>query len=216
MSEPILTVQNLTVRYDRDDVIRDFSLSIAPGECVAVVGPNGSGKTTLLRALSGHLLPASGRVRFFGQDISRLPPWRRSLMGLVHVLEGGRVFPSMSVEENLRVCVPGDRTDVHRRLKSIWEEFPDLAESSMRYRPASALSGGERQLLVLARAELLQPKLLLLDSPFLGIGARFRGAIRSHILTTNAELQRAVLLVDHDLPIVDEVAHRRITLSLEG
>lgn len=212
MSVPLLTVENLCVRYGRDDVIRGLSLTVAPGECVAVVGPNGGGKTTLLRAISGHILPASGCVRFLGRDITRLPPWRRVQMGLVHVLEGGRVFPSLTVEENLLAGTPGDSSKVREGLDLVWTQFPDLARPSMRERPASALSGGECQMLVLARATLLQPKLLLLDSPFLGVGARFREIIRARIAGIRADPGRSVLLVEHDLPVVAELAQRRITL----
>jgi branched-chain amino acid transport system ATP-binding protein len=213
MNDPILAIDNLCVRYGRDEIIRNFSLRIQQGECVAIVGANGCGKTTLLRTISGHIQLFSGSIHFFGKNINRLPPWRRTRMGLIHVLEGAHVFPSMTVEENLLVGIRGNRAETRNRLESVLTRFPDLANPTMRSRPAAVLSGGERQMLVLARAILLQPKLLLLDSPFLGVGARFRSTILTRIAEISADTTQSVLLVEHDLPIVSELAHRRVNLS---
>lgn len=213
MSEQILGIDNLCVHYGHDAIIRNFSLSVAQGECVAIVGANGCGKTTLLRTISGHIRPYSGYIRFLGQGINRMSPWRRARMGLVHVLEGAHIFPSMSVEENLRLNIRGNKAFVQDMLESIWAQFPDISDQTMRDRPASVLSGGERQMLVLAQAILLQPKLLLLDSPFLGVGARFRNVIQKHIAEISSDPNRSVLLVDHDIPIINELAQRHVNLS---
>lgn len=208
-----LEVQELHVRLGNQDVLRGVSLSLAAGECVAVVGPNGSGKTTLLRAISGLVRPArKSRILLQGRDVSELAPWVRARFGLAHVLEGARVFPSMSVLGNIVVGSTMPAADRERRLERVCEMLPGLSELIAENRSAATLSGGEREMVVLARAAVADSSVILLDSPFLGAGPRFRDAVGQLTAKWCEGPNTALLLVDHDLSMVRRVATRVLQL----
>ena len=157
----MLEVEHIEVRYGQAIAVAGVSLRVAPGAWVAVIGANGAGKTSLLRAIVG-LIPHRGRTRLDGQDISTLPAWGRQRRGFGYVPEGRQVFPGMTVEENLRVGgFVKPEAEVRQGLEMAYALFPRLADRHRQL--ASSLSGGEQQMLALARALMTRPRLLLVD-----------------------------------------------------
>jgi branched-chain amino acid transport system ATP-binding protein len=166
---PVLEVRNIKVGYGPIKAIRDCSLEIGAGETVAVVGANGAGKTTLLRAISRMIPVEAGDIRFGGEVIAGRPTHALARAGLLHVPEGRGVMPSLSVWENIRISWEVRPTTVafEAALALVFERFPRLAERKAQR--AGTLSGGEQQMLALARAIANPPKLLLIDEPSLGL-----------------------------------------------
>ncbi|MBL8805552.1 MAG: ABC transporter ATP-binding protein [Rhodospirillales bacterium] len=164
----LLEVHGLVTRYGRIEALKGVDLAVAEGELLALVGGNGAGKTTLLRTISGVQPAASGRIRFAGEDISRLPAARRVRLGIAQVPEGRQVFGPMSVADNL---VLGGHTrtkaEIAEGIERAYTMFPILAER--RLQAAGTLSGGQQQMLAIARALMARPRLLLLDEPSMGL-----------------------------------------------
>ena len=165
----ILRVESLYSGYGELPVLEDIRFEVGRGEIVSVVGANGAGKTTLLLTISGHLRAHSGSVHFDGQDMSRLPAHEAAEHGLVMVPEGGRLFPFMTVLENLELGAYHKKARAHmaQSMDEVLTLFPILAER--RTQLAGRLSGGERQMCAVARAMMAMPKLLMLDEPSLGL-----------------------------------------------
>jgi branched-chain amino acid transport system ATP-binding protein len=157
----MLEVDGIEVRYGQAVAVAGVSLRVPPGAWVALIGANGAGKTSLLRAVLG-LIPHRGRTRFDGEDISRLPAWERQRRGFGYVPEGRQIFPEMTVDENLRVGgFVKPEAEVRRGLERSYTMFPRLGER--RSQLAGRLSGGEQQMLALARSLMIRPRLLLVD-----------------------------------------------------
>lgn len=165
----MLEVENITCRYAKVSAVRSVSLSVREGELVTLIGANGAGKTTTLRAISGLVPPVEGSIRFDGVDITRASARTILHLGIAHCPEGRRVFPYMSVEENLEMgCyLRRDRDRIASDLRRIFERFPVLEER--RKQPAGTLSGGEQQMLAIGRALMSRPRLVLFDEPSLGL-----------------------------------------------
>ena len=165
----MLTLSDLRCEYGKVAAVRGLSLEVKKGELVSLIGANGAGKTTTLRAISGIVRAAGGRIEFEGQDITRASPRRVLEMGIAHCPEGRRVFPYMSVRENLEMgCfLRRDRSGIESDFERIFERFPVLAER--RGQVAGTLSGGEQQMLAISRALMSRPKLALFDEPSLGL-----------------------------------------------
>jgi branched-chain amino acid transport system ATP-binding protein len=165
--EPLLQVTGLSSGYGKITILRGIDLTMGPGEVVALLGPNGAGKTTLLRAVSG-LLPWSGSVRFAGHDLFGASARETVQAGLVHVIEGHRVFTQLAVQDNLLLAgydLPrGERA---ARVEEVLELFPEIA--AKRYERAAALSGGQQQILAVAQGLVRRPRLLMLDEPSAGL-----------------------------------------------
>jgi branched-chain amino acid transport system ATP-binding protein len=165
----VLTVEGLECRYGKVAAVRDLSLEVRKGELVSLIGANGAGKTTTLKAISGVLAPSLGRIIFEGEDITRAPARRVLELGIAHCPEGRRVFPYMTVSENLEMgCyLRKDRAGIEADLKRLYERFPVLRDR--RAQAAGTLSGGEQQMLAISRALMSRPKLVMFDEPSLGL-----------------------------------------------
>ncbi len=163
----VLEVENLFSGYGRIEALHGVSLNLAQGELVALVGANGAGKTTLLRSISGLLASKSGRVSLMGNDISQTLPERRVELGLAQVLEGRQVFGPLSIQDNLRLGAFSIREGTEERLQEMYQLFPVLEEK--KHLAAGTLSGGQQQMLAIARALMSKPKVLLLDEPSMGL-----------------------------------------------
>ena len=166
-TDSVLDVTNLVAGYGRIEVLRQVNLRLARGELVALVGANGAGKTTLLRAISGLLPTKAGSVTLLGQDITRAAPDARVRAGLAQVLEGRQVFGPLTVQDNLRLGAYTQRAEAEQRLQQMYELFPVLGEK--RRSAAWTLSGGQQQMLAMARALMSRPQVLLLDEPSMGL-----------------------------------------------
>ena len=165
----MLELRGVTAGYGHFTALWDVSLTVQRGEAVAVVGPNGAGKTTLLRVLSGLIPPRAGEFRFEGESLAGRPAHEVVARGIAHVPEGRRLFPALTVADNLRMgaYLPAARAAFRESLERVYALFPVLAER--RHQRAGSLSGGEQQMLAIARALMSRPKLILLDEPSLGL-----------------------------------------------
>jgi branched-chain amino acid transport system ATP-binding protein len=165
----VLKVEGLVCRYGKVAAVRELSMEVSRGELVALIGANGAGKTTTLKAISGVGGASAGRIEFLGEDIARATPKRILELGLAHCPEGRRVFPYMSVLENLEMgaYLSSDRVQIATDLERLFERFPILHER--RHQAAGTLSGGEQQMLAISRALMSRPKLVLFDEPSLGL-----------------------------------------------
>lgn len=208
-----LVVEGLSGGYDRFDVIHDISFRVARGEAVALLGPNGAGKTTVLRAIMGLLKHRRGTVRIDGTDVTGLPPHRISRGLAAMVPEGRRLFVGQSVEDNLRLGGLRTRTDRGRTqelLQSVYDLFPVVER--YRQREATALSGGEQQMVAIGRAMMADPSLMLLDEPSLGL-APLAIADLTAALQRLRERDASILLVEQRVDIALEVCDRIYVLS---
>jgi branched-chain amino acid transport system ATP-binding protein len=192
----VLSVSGLEVRYGGLRALDGVSLDVAEGEFVTIVGPNGAGKTTLMKAISGSVAPAAGRVAYRGEDVGALPSHARARRGIAHVPEGRKVFPTLTVLENLEMGSfrPGARPRRAERLETVFGLFPVLRER--RAQLAGSLSGGEQQMVAIGRGLMAQPDLLLLDEPSQGLGPRIVEGIFEAIATIRRQRRLTILLVE--------------------
>jgi len=204
MTAPVLELDGLTAGYGRTTVLRDVSLTVAPGEVVALLGPNGAGKTTLLRAAAGLLQPRAGAVRVAGDDVSGRTPAARARHGLCLIPEGRGVFGDLTVRENLRLLTPPWERGAD--LAPVLEAFPVLEERLTQR--AGSMSGGQQQMLALARCWLARPKVVLLDEVSMGLAPRIVDEIFVALAKLAADGVALVLVeqyVDRALQIADQV-----------
>jgi len=214
----LLAVQDLVTAYGSVEALHGISFHVDDGEIVALLGANGAGKTTTLRTISGLLRPRAGEVRFAGERIDTRPAHEIVRLGLTHVPEGRWIFTLLTVEENLRLGAYAERRVSREALDRVFTQFPRLAER--RRQLAGTLSGGEQQMLAMARALMTRPRLLLLDEPSMGLApVLVRG-----IFQTIAEINRqgtTVLLVEQNANAALRLARRAYVLetgriALEG
>jgi branched-chain amino acid transport system ATP-binding protein len=207
----LLKVEELDCRYGLLQAVRGVSFEVAQGEIVALIGANGAGKTTLLRAIAGAHRPHAGNVNFDGEDVTRVRAHRRVARGIALVPEGRRLFPTLTVEENLRVAAAGNRRG-RWNVHAVLEAFPLL--QARRNMPAATLSGGEQQAVAIGRALMSNPRLLLLDEVSLGLAPVVVDAVYKSLADVISE-GATVVLVEQDLTRALRVAGRVICL-LEG
>lgn len=170
MNAPILSVEGLTVAYGRVQAVRGVSFEAAPGSLITLVGANGAGKSSIINAVSGVIRPRAGRITFNGVDITRTPAHTLVKRGLVQVPEGRQILATMTIEENLRLGGWYTGSGSASSIETMYERFPVLGER--RSLPAGSLSGGEQQMLAIARALVAQPTVLLMDEPSMGLAPR--------------------------------------------
>ncbi|WP_431873018.1 ABC transporter ATP-binding protein [Nocardiopsis eucommiae] len=205
MSDPILVVEDLKVSYGRVEAVRGVSFSATQGSLVTLVGANGAGKSSVINAVSGMLRPADGRITFEGKDVTRTPSHRLVARGLVQVPEGRQILATLTIEENLRMGAWHTGATAQQAIDEMYERFPVLAER--RALPAGALSGGEQQMLAIARALVAKPTVMLMDEPSMGLAPKivdevFRviGEIRASgttVVLVEQNARRALRAADH-------------------
>ncbi|HEY4280955.1 MAG TPA: ABC transporter ATP-binding protein [Conexibacter sp.] len=205
MSAPLLRVEGLTAGYGRGEVLRDLSIEVAERTTVSIIGPNGAGKTTLIRCVSGALRPSGGRVVFDGEEVTGLRPVELVRRGIMQVPQGRHLFGELTVEENLRLGGHSvrRRIDVERRIEELVEIFPIVRER--RGQLAHTLSGGQQQMVAIARGLVCEPRLLLLDEPSVGLAP----AIIDDVGALVAQIKAAgctVLLAEQNVPLALSLA----------
>ena len=212
MPDPILSLLDVHAGYDGVPVVFGVSLEVMAGELVAVVGANGAGKTTTMRSIAGLNNPLQGTIRFEGRDISRLRAHQILALGISYVPEGRRLFAKLSVEENLSLGAYTEKSDaeIKRRLDEMLELFPILRERARQ--TAETLSGGEQQMLAIARGLMSRPKLLMLDEMSLGLMPTLVEKMMETIVAINRR-GMTVLLVEQMVQEALEIAHRGYVLQ---
>lgn len=203
----VLEVERLEAAYGETQVLWDISFEVDKGEIVCLLGSNGAGKTTTLRAISGVIPIKNGTIKFMSEDITRLEPHKRVEKGIAHIPEGRRLFPNLTVLENLKVAAytKSARENLEDSLETIYNLFPVLKER--RKQLARTLSGGEQQMLAIARGITLRPKILVLDEPSLGLAPK----VVANVLGLTKQLKKqgyTVLLVEQNVRQALQVGDR--------
>ncbi|HZS33080.1 MAG TPA: ABC transporter ATP-binding protein [Methylomirabilota bacterium] len=209
----MLTVEGLQVAYGEFQVLWDVSMRAEAGEIVCLLGPNGAGKSTLMNTISGLLRPRAGRITFLGERIDGRPPHAIVAAGVAHVLERRRLFPFLTVRDNLLLGAHDRRARPHRAesLARVEGLFPVLRER--RDQLAHTLSGGEQQMVAIARGLMARPRLLMIDEPFLGLAPQVVQAIGEVIRRIHAEEGITVLFVEQNVELALRLAHRGYVLE---
>jgi len=209
----LLEVDSINVYYGEFQALFDVSLNVEGGEIVALLGGNGAGKTTTLRTISGLLTPRSGSIRWMGRDITLMPAYRRVSEGIAHVPEGRGIFPKLTVYENLRVAASTRRAKEAFRdsIEIVYNIFPIL--KARRNQLAGTLSGGEQQMLAIARALIQRPILLMMDEPSLGLAPKLAVEVISLASRLREELGVTILLVEQNVGLSLKVADRAYVME---
>jgi branched-chain amino acid transport system ATP-binding protein len=208
MMAPLLDIAEVYTAYDRADVLQGVSLAVAPGSITCLLGSNGSGKTTLIRSILGLTAPRAGRIVFDGRDITGLPTHQVIAAGVACIPEGRKVFPKLTVEENLRVGAYQERSDAvtRARIAEIYDTFPRLAER--RAQIAGTMSGGEQAMISIGRGLMRAPKLLLVDEPSLGLSPI--------LVKENFNIIRAINARGITVFLVEQNVHQTLAISHYG
>jgi len=216
----VLELKNVRTFYGNVQVLKDVTIKVSQGEIITLIGANGAGKTTTLMSISGIVPPRAGEILFDNRPIHNLSPDNIVAAGISLVPEGRRIFPRLTVMENLDMgaFLRKDKAEIKKDTDRIFELFPILAER--RHQQGGTLSGGEQQMLAISRALMARPRLLLLDEPSLGLGPIFVKLIFDIIRKINAESRTTIFLVEQNAHMALKVAHRgyvmengRITLT---
>jgi branched-chain amino acid transport system ATP-binding protein len=212
LANQLLEVKGINVFYGDIQALWDVSLQVEEGSIVALVGANGAGKTTLLKTISGLVRSSGGEILFMGRDISGLNPKQIVDQGITHVPEGRRLFPSLTVFENLHLgaYIPRARPSFATSLERVYALFPVL--KNRREQKAGTLSGGEQQMLAIGRALMAQPKIIMLDEPSLGLSPILVKTIFQLIGTLN-EQKTTILLVEQNINQALKIAHQAYVLK---
>ncbi|MBR0207218.1 MAG: ABC transporter ATP-binding protein [Clostridia bacterium] len=206
----MLQVTNLNVYYDNIRALKDVSFSVAEGEIMTLIGANGAGKTTTLLTLSGLKKAQSGAIQFLGKDITKATPQSRVAMGISQSPEGRRVFPGLTVLENLEMGAYLRKDDISGDMEKVFSYFPRLKERKKQ--SAGTLSGGEQQMLAMGRALMSRPKLMLLDEPSMGLSPLLVSEIFEIIRRLN-ENGTTILLVEQNAALALKLAHRAAVME---
>lgn len=210
--DQILKIKDINTYYGNIHAVKNISLDINRGEIVTILGSNGAGKTTTLHTISGLLKPTTGEIFFEGERVDRLPAHRITALGLAQSPEGRQIFANLSIKENLDMgaYLRTDKEGIKKDLDFVYNLFPKLLERKSQL--AQTLSGGEQQMLAIARAYMSRPKLLLLDEPSLGIAPILVGTIFKAITEIN-RLGMTILLVEQNANLALKVSNRAYVLT---
>jgi branched-chain amino acid transport system ATP-binding protein len=205
---PMLELKNIKAYYGNIQALKDVSIKISEGEIITLIGANGAGKSTTLMSICGIVPPRSGEVLFMGKPIQDMPPNDIVALGISQVPEGRRIFPFLSVAENLDMgaFLRNDKDEIKRDIEYIYELFPILADR--RNQAGGTLSGGEQQMLAISRALMAKPRLLLMDEPSLGLAPLIVKQIFEIIKKINTESKTTIFLVEQNANMALKVAHR--------
>lgn len=209
---PLLDVASVDLGYGEVQVVFDVSLHVSEGELVGLVGGNGSGKSTILRAVSGMIRPMRGHIYLDGEDVTGLKPHDLALRGLAHVPMGRQLFPDMTVEENLSLgaFLPPARAKRAQSFERVYALFPDLVNK--RKAAAGSLSGGQQQMVAIGRALMLDPKVLIMDEPSLGLAPLLVKEVMS-VIRSVSDTGMPILLVEQNVTQVLKVSQRAYVLE---
>ncbi len=209
---PVLSLEEIESFYGAIKALKGVSLEVQAGEIVSLIGSNGAGKTTTLRTISGILKPKTGKIYYKGESIERLPPHEVAALGIAHVPEGRKIFPRLTVEENLEMGAfrINETNKVKASMVKVYDLFPRLHER--RRQKGGTLSGGEQQMLAIGRALMSEPTILLLDEPSMGLAPLMVDHIFEIIQNLNAE-GMTILLVEQNALKALRIAHRGYVLQ---
>lgn len=207
----LFQMRNINVFYDKVQALIDISLGVESESIIALIGANGAGKTTILRTISGLKRAADGEIWFEGQEIDKLPAHQIVRLGIIHVAEGGNLFPYLSVLDNLKMGMYLRKsTKARSDLDNVYQRFPILKQRSSQL--AETLSGGEKQMLAIARALMAKPKLLLLDEPTLGLSPIMTQEI-GKIISEIHDMEIPIILVEQNARLALKLAQRAYVLE---
>ena len=211
-NKTILTVNNISASYGNVQALWDISFSVEKGEIFALIGSNGAGKSTLLKTLTGLLRPTTGDAEFLGKRIDRLPPYKIVEMGISHIPEGGRLFPDMSVQENLQMGAYNSRVWKQQKetLSQVYEIFPVLKERQNQL--ARTLSGGEKQMLAVGRGLMSKPIFCMFDEPSYGLSPKYVAEV-FNVIKSLRERGITILLVEQNVRRTLEIADRACVIE---
>jgi len=214
MTNSLLTLENIVASYGKKEILKGVSIRVEKGEIVSLIGPNGAGKSTLLKTIIGLLPPIGGRVLLNGMDITRLAPHERADLGVGYLHQGGSIFPSLSVLDNLRLAavrsVRNNGEAARGRVEEVFTLFPELVEA--KENRAGALSGGQKQMLSLAMVTLRKPVLLLLDEPSAGLAPKLVDRLMAKIEELNRAHGMTMLLVEQNIRRALAISRRAYSL----
>ena len=213
VTAPLLEARGLEVLLGDYQVLWGARLRVEPGEVVALLGPNGAGKSTLMNTISGLLRPRAGVVRLDGRSIAGLPPHRIVQAGVSHVLERRRLFPHLTVRQNVLLGAyhPAARAGREERFARVHALFPVIAERAEQ--PAHTLSGGEQQMVAIARGLMARPSALMIDEPFLGLAPRVVEQISEVITVINRQRRISIIFIEQNVDLALKLAHRGYILE---
>ena len=210
MSEQLLQIENLKVRYGGIEAVRGISFDVKAGETVTLIGANGAGKSSTLRTISGLVKPSEGKITFAGEDITGKDPTQIVAKGLMMVPEGRRIFPNLTVLENLKIGAYLRKDELDEDIEKVYKYFPRLKERS--WQEGGTLSGGEQQMLAVGRALMGRPKLLMMDEPSLGLAPIVVQEIFK-IIRQISEAGTTVLLIEQNANMALHVADRAYVIE---
>jgi ABC-type branched-subunit amino acid transport system ATPase component len=207
----LLEVEGVIAGYGDTEILRGVSIEVREGEIVSIIGPNGAGKSTLMKTIFGLLHPRQGAIAFQGQDISRMQPYQIVGQGMCYVPQVANVFTELTVSENLEMgAFLADKRDIPARMERIYDYFPRLRER--KNQRAGKMSGGERQMVAMGSALMLEPRLVLMDEPSAGLSPKMVGVIFDQIRKINAS-GPAILIVEQNARLSLEMADRGYVLA---
>jgi branched-chain amino acid transport system ATP-binding protein len=209
----LLEVRDLRVNYGKAEALRGISFQVGKGEVIALIGANGAGKTTTMKSLSGLITPLFGEIRFKGERIDKVPAHERVQLGIAHIPEGRRVFSALTVQQNLQVgaYTRREKREIDQGMERIYKTFPVLREKAAQ--PAGTLSGGQQQMLAIARGLMSKPQLLLMDEPSLGLSPLIVREV-AQVISEISKEGVSIVLVEQNALLALRISSRAYVLEV--